>query len=169
MKFLCVECDQPMKLQDTKGPDDGSMTVIFACPECERKIAMLTNQMETQMVRSLDIKLGGGSGSAQAEPMGTIRSSLAQGDDLFMSSTHPHVKTDQQESISKCPFTGAVTDAFEASGEIVWTQQAEERLGRIPPFARSMAREGIERHAREKGYREISDAVMEEVREQFGM
>ena len=168
MKFLCVECDQPMKLQDTKGPDDGSMTVIFACPECERKIAMLTNQMETQMVRSLDIKLGGGSGSAQAEPMGTIRSSLAQGHDAFASS-HAQVETDQKESGSKCPFTGAVADAFDASGEIVWTQEAEERLGKIPQFARSMAKEGIERHAREKGYREISDAVMEEVRDQFAM
>ncbi len=168
MKFLCVECDQPMKLQDTKGPDDGSMTVIFACPECERKIAMLTNQMETQMVRSLDIKLGGGSGSAQAEPMGTIRSSLAQGHDAFASS-HAQVETDQKESGSKCPFTGAVADAFDASGEIVWTQEAEERLGKIPQFARSMAKQGIERHAREKGYREISDAVMEEVRDQFAM
>ena len=168
MKFLCVECDQPMKLQDTKGPDDGSMTVIFACPECERKIAMLTNQMETQMVRSLDIKLGGGSGSAQAEPMGPIRSSLTQGHDAFASS-HAQVETDQKESGSKCPFTGAVADAFDASGEIVWTQEAEERLGKIPQFARSMAKQGIERHAREKGYREISDAVMEEVRVQFAM
>ena len=166
MKFLCVECDQPMKLQDTKGPDDGSMTVIFACPECERQIAMLTNQMETQMVRSLDIKLGGG--SPQAEPMGTIRSSLAQGHDAF-ASPHAHVETDQKEPGSKCPFTGAVADAFEASGEIVWTQEAEERLGRIPPFARSMAKQGIERHARERGYKEISDAVMEEVRDQFAM
>jgi hypothetical protein len=157
-----------MKLQDTKGPDDGSMTVIFACPECERKIAMLTNQMETQMVRSLDIKLGGGSGSAQAEPMGIIRSSLAQGHDAFASS-HAQVETDQKESGSKCPFTGAVADAFDASGEIVWTQEAEERLGKIPQFARSMAKQGIERHAREKGYREISDAVMEEVRDQFAM
>ena len=145
MKFLCVECDQPMKLKETKGPDDGSMTVVFACPQCERQIAMLTNQMETQMVRSLDIRIGGG--STQPEPMGTIRSSLAQVDDLFMSSTHPHVKTDQQESISKCPFTGAVADAFEASSEIVWTRQAEERLSRIPPFARSMARQG-ESHMR---------------------
>ena len=53
--------------------------------------------------------------------------------------------------------------------KIVWTQEAEERLGKIPQFARSMAKQGIERHAREKGYREISDAVMEEVRDQFAM
>ncbi len=168
MKFLCVECDEPMKLKDTKGPDDGSMTVVFACPSCERQIAMLTNQMETQMVRSLDIKLGGS--PTQAEPMGTIRSSLAQErDDVFTASIHPHEETGQRGSGSKCPFTGAVADAFEASGEIVWTQEAEERLGRIPPFVRSVAKEGIERHARERGYKEISDSVMEEVRDQFGI
>lgn len=168
MKFLCVECDEPMKLKDTKGPDNGSMTVVFACPKCERQIAMLTNQMETQMVRSLDVKLGGG--STLAEPMGTLRSSLAQKrDDVFTSSIQSHEETDQKESGSKCPFTGAVADAFEASGEIVWTQEAEERLDRIPPFARSMAKQGIERHAREKGYKEINDAVMEEVRDQFAM
>ena len=168
MKFLCVECDEPMKLKYTKGPDDGSMTVVFACPKCERQIAMLTNQMETQMVRSLDIKLGGG--STQPEPMGIIRSSLAQKrDDVFTSSIHSHEETDQKVSGSKCPFSGAVADAFEASGVIVWTQEAEERLGRIPAFARSMARQGIERHARECKYNEINDAVMDEVRDQFGM
>ena len=168
MKFLCVECDEPMKLKDTKGPDDGSMTVVFGCPKCERQVAMLTNQMETQMVRSLDVKLGGG--STQAEPMGTIRSSLSQRrDDVFTTSTYSHAETGREESGSKCPFSGAVADAFEASTEIVWTQEAEERLDRIPPFARSMAKLGIERHARERGYKEISDAVMEEVRDQFSM
>ena len=168
MKFLCVECDEPMKLKDTKGPVDGSMTVVFSCPECDRKIAMLTNHMETQMVRSLDVKIGGG--SAQEEPMGAIRNSLAQKrDDVFSSSTHAHEETDNSESTSKRPFTGAVAEASEASSEIVWTRQAEERLGRIPPFARSMARQGVERHARERGYKEIDDAVMEEVRDQFGM
>ena len=167
MKFLCVECDEPMKLKDTKGPDEGSMTVVFDCPKCERQIAMLTNQMETQMVRSLDVKLGGG--SAKVEPMETIRSSLAQKrDDVPTSSIH-HDEADQIESGSKCPFSGAVADAFVASSDIVWTHEAEERLGRIPQFARSMAKQGIEQHARERGYKEISDAVMEEVRDQFAM
>ena len=120
------------------------------------------------MVRSLDVKIGGG--SAQEEPLGAIRNSLAQQrDDVFSSSTHAHEETDNSESTSKCPFTGAVAEAFEASSEIVWTRQAEERLDRIPPFARSMARQGVERHARERGYKEIDDAVMEEVRDQFGM
>ena len=34
MKFLCLDCDEPMKLHSTAGPDEGSLTVTFRCPEC---------------------------------------------------------------------------------------------------------------------------------------
>jgi len=53
MKFLCVPCDEAMKITETKGPEDGSLAVVFGCPSCRRQVAMLTNPMETQMVRSL--------------------------------------------------------------------------------------------------------------------
>lgn len=75
MKFLCVECDEAMKLQRTAGPDKGSMTVVFACPSCGRQVAMLTNAMETQMVRSLGVKIGADGGGKSA-PMETLRGSL---------------------------------------------------------------------------------------------
>jgi hypothetical protein len=75
MKFLCVPCDEPMKLRDTRGPDNGSMTLVFGCPSCGHEAAMLTNTMETQMVRSLGVKIGGR--SVPAEPMEMVRESLA--------------------------------------------------------------------------------------------
>jgi DNA-directed RNA polymerase subunit RPC12/RpoP len=59
MKFLCLDCDQPMKLHGTEGPDEGSLSITFRCPECGFRVAMLTNQFETQMVRSLGVKIGG--------------------------------------------------------------------------------------------------------------
>jgi len=34
MKFLCIECDEAMKLTETRGSEDGSMTVIFGCSSC---------------------------------------------------------------------------------------------------------------------------------------
>ena len=34
MKFLCVNCDVAMSLVETRGPDRGSMTVVFGCPAC---------------------------------------------------------------------------------------------------------------------------------------
>ena len=53
MKFLCVPCDSPMKLQTVVPPDRGSLSVVYSCPECGYEIAMLTNAYETQVVQSL--------------------------------------------------------------------------------------------------------------------
>ena len=32
MKFLCVSCNTQMKLEETTGPVEGSLSVSFACP-----------------------------------------------------------------------------------------------------------------------------------------
>ena len=48
MKFLCLDCDEAMKLHSTAGPDEGSLTVTFRCPQCGFRVAMLTNPFETQ-------------------------------------------------------------------------------------------------------------------------
>lgn len=58
MKFLCLDCDEAMKLHSTTGPDEGSLTVTFRCPECGFRVAMLTNPFETQLVQSLGVKIG---------------------------------------------------------------------------------------------------------------
>src|SRR5215510_15991231 len=75
MKFLCLDCDEPMRLHSTTGPDEGSLTVTFRCRECVFRVAMLTNPFETQMVRSLGVKVGGASGPAP--PFQHITSSMA--------------------------------------------------------------------------------------------
>ena len=59
MKFLCIACDQAMRLSEAAGPDAGSLTVTFACPTCGHRVAMLTNPWETQLVRTLGVKVGG--------------------------------------------------------------------------------------------------------------
>ena len=43
MKFLCVPCDSPMKLQAVGPPEGGSLSVVYSCPECGYEMAMLTN------------------------------------------------------------------------------------------------------------------------------
>ena len=58
MKFLCVPCDSPMKLQSVGPPDRGSLSVVYACPECGYEMAMLTNAYETQVVQSLGVRIG---------------------------------------------------------------------------------------------------------------
>ncbi|MDX1548427.1 MAG: PCP reductase family protein [Rhodothermales bacterium] len=173
MRFLCVECDEAMNLTGTRGPDAGAMTVLFGCPGCGRAVAMLTNPMETQMVRALGVKIGGR--TVPAEPMETLRSALA------------HPRADAVEAAAEaepaaapkaakpsggtCPFTGMVEEAVAAQQPAAprWTPEAEARLGRIPPYARPMVQKGIEDYAREQGVAEIDDAVMDAVRSRFGM
>ena len=45
MKFLCVPCDSPMKLQTVGPPERGSLSVVYSCPECGYEMAMLTNRV----------------------------------------------------------------------------------------------------------------------------
>src|SRR5438477_632175 len=58
MKFLCVPCDTPMKLQTVAPPEGGSLSVVYSCPECGYEMAMLTNPYETQLVQSLGVRIG---------------------------------------------------------------------------------------------------------------
>lgn len=169
MKFLCVACDEPMALKETRGPDEGSMSIIYSCPSCGRDIAMLTNAMETQMVRSLGVKIGGR--AVPPEPMEMLRSSLAEQRPAATAPT-PAPTTDNKPSGSKCPFTGVVAEAFaeqEQTAGPVWTEEAAARIERVPSFIRSMIKKGVEDYAREGGHTEITAAIMDEVKGRMGM
>ncbi len=144
MKFLCVPCDEAMTLAGTEGPVEGSLTVIFACPRCPNKVAMLTNPLETRLVRALDVKVGG-PGSPPA-PLQFVRSTLAR----------------KREGLEMD--AGAGADAG-----LTWSPEAEQRLERIPSLVRPMVRQGIERFARQHGYWQISEQVMDEARQAIGM
>jgi DNA-directed RNA polymerase subunit RPC12/RpoP len=142
MKFLCVRCDEPMKLQSAGPPEDGSINALFTCPSCSYQIAMLTNPHETQLVQSLGVKIGPGEAAegmaARAEAGG-------------------------------CPFSGMIAEMESRDGEISWTDEALARLERIPDFVRPMAKQGIEHYAKTNGHALIDDALMEEARGRFGM
>jgi hypothetical protein len=47
-----------MKLQTVAPPDGGSLSIVYACPECGYEMAMLTNAYETQVVQSLGVRIG---------------------------------------------------------------------------------------------------------------
>lgn len=65
MKFLCVECDEQMAFGERQLPGDGTLAATFKCPKCGRIVAMLTNPMETQLVSSLGVEIGGRTVPAQ--------------------------------------------------------------------------------------------------------
>jgi hypothetical protein len=147
MKFLCVPCDQPMKIMTVTPPDRGSIAVTYGCPACGYEMAMLTNPFETQLVSSLGIKVGpatNGEAAAGAASTG-----------------------------SKCPFAGMVAGASETQAEeaarVRWTAEAEARMESVPAFVRPMAKTGIEKFAEESGYALIDDKVLDEARTRFGM
>ena len=151
MKFLCIDCDEPMKITSAGPPTEGSITAVFACPSCSHQIAMLTNPYETQMVQSLGVKIGPQDQAAGAEAGGSAEAGAA-------------------ETASGCPFSGMLGE-MEArkDEEIGWTAEALARLENIPEFVRPMAKQGVEHFARTQGHEVIDDAVMEEARGQFGM
>jgi hypothetical protein len=166
MKFLCVTCDEPMKLTRTAPPDAaGSLNVLFTCPACERQIAMLTNAFETDMVSSLGVRIGPAAAAAEggapalpgAGPPAATAAASTAGD---------------RAAAGGCPFTGVVREMEQAARQPagpVWTAAALSRLDNIPDFVRPMAKQGIEHYASSNGYPEIDERVLEEARERFGM
>ncbi len=56
----------------------------------------------------------------------------------------------------------------ENSVTIEWTAEAEERLERIPPFVRKMARRAIEERARQQGLREVTAEIVLSMSKRMG-
>lgn len=146
MKFLCVPCDSPMKLQTVGPPERGSLSVVYSCPECGYEMAMLTNAYETQVVQSLGVRIGPATDAAATTTSGS------------------------------CPFPSMIPSTEGTSevraGEpmpVRWTAAAEARLANIPAFVRPMARTGIEGFARERGAREVDEKILDAAKDFFGM
>ena len=147
MKFLCIPCDSPMKLQAVGPPEGGSLAVVYSCPECGYEMAMLTNAYETQVVQSLGVKIGPQAAAGAASTTG-----------------------------GSCPFTAMIPGNGEVqpgkAGEpapVRWTAAAEARLKNIPEFVRPMAKTGIETFARERGALEVDEKILDAAKDFFGM
>lgn len=108
-----------------------------------------------------------------AEPMEMLTSSLTESvEPVQRPAENGHASADvPAKGASKCPFTGMVNEAMSShsSSTIQWSDEAEERIARIPSFVQAMVRKSIEDHAREKGYSVIDAGVMNEVKGMFGM
>jgi len=161
MKFVCTECDEPMKFDQNGGLDeDGSMAATFRCPSCEWGVTLLINPQETQKVRSLGVKIGGA--TVPSQPMEMLQTHLAKPSEAMAEVS--------SASGCSCPFSALVQDTFNTTpSNLRWSVEAEQRLERAPSFVRPMVRRGIEEFAREQGYAEITAQVMDEARTRMGM
>ncbi|MGQ0560589.1 MAG: universal stress protein [Gemmatimonadota bacterium] len=65
--------------------------------------------------------------------------------------------------VAKCPYTGhAQTRERTAADAIVWTEEAFDRLQAVPLIARPLARNTVEKFAREHGVWRVTTRVMDE-------
>lgn len=146
MKFLCVECDQQMAFGERQLPGDGTLAATFKCPSCGRVVALLTNPMETQLVSSLGVEIGGR--TVPAQPLETVRKMVSTGrDDAFVEE-------------SREPGAGSRT---------TWSAGALERLDRVPNFVRGMVKRIYADYAKERGIAEITPTVMDTARSELGL
>ena len=160
MKFLCVECDRQMIFEQRQLPGDGTLAAAFRCPECERIVAMLTNPMETQLVSSLGIKIGGR--EVPGQPLELVRSNVEGGrEDAFDDEPDISPATRPDEP----PAPGAAT----AGASVVWSLAAVERLEGVPRFVRGMVKRIYTDYAKENGISEITPAVMDRARSDLGL
>jgi hypothetical protein len=144
MKFLCVPCDSPMKLQSVGPPERGSLSVVYSCPECGYEMAMLTNAYETQVVQSLGVRIGPAEASAKADGKCPFTAMIPATD-------------------------GARPTQPDEPAHVRWTPGAEARLANIPEFVRPMARTGIEKFALDRGVNEVDETILDAARDFFGM
>ena len=103
---------------------------------------MLANPMETQLVSTLGVEIGGR--TLDEQPLEFTRTALAGRDDAF------------------------VEDAPRAARP-TWSVDAEERLGRVPSFVRGMVKKIYSDYARERAIAEITPAMMDRAREELGL
>ena len=174
MKFLCVPCDSPMKLQSVGPPERGSLSVVYSCPECGYEMAMLTNAYETQVVQSLGVRIGPADASAEAEGKCPFSAMIPS---TPLEGSRDLASANERERVSHANGSGPWAPESERAGGsggakppgLSWTAAAEARLANIPEFVRPMARTGIERFARERGALEVDEQILDAARDFFGM
>lgn len=175
MKFLCIDCDQVMDFAERAIPGDGTMAAVFTCARCSREIAMLANPMETQLVSSLGVKVGGR--EVPEQPMELTRSSVADGgDDAFRDADTgppdgPTIRADEPHAAMEAgggdqPHTPG---ASHGTRRVTWSQDAQERLEQVPAFVRGMVKRIYTDYARERGIDAITPAVMDRARSDLGL
>ncbi len=173
MKFLCVECDERMEFADREVPGDGTLAAVFECPSCGRATGLLTNPMETQLVSSLGVKIGGR--TVDSRPMESTRTGVATGrDDAFDDDPPPDPAEASSDPAGdgtgggsgSAPTGGSTPDR---SGSVEWTPEAVDRLQRVPSFVRGMVRRIYTDWAKEREIREITPEIMDRARSDLGL
>jgi len=115
-------------------------------------MAMLTNPMETQLVSSLGVVIGGR--TVPEQPLEQTRSAIEQ---------------PKQDAFAE-PEPPSLAPAGHAQGfSVTWSEGATERLGRVPSFVRGMVKRIYTDYAQERQIEVITVAVMDTARSDLGL
>jgi predicted RNA-binding Zn-ribbon protein involved in translation (DUF1610 family) len=132
VKFLCVECDAQMSFGERRLPGDGTLAATFQCPSCGRVVAMLTNPMETQLVASLGVEIGGR--TVPAQPFEMINTMMTAGPPDGPAAG-PAWSSDAQERLSRVP------NFVRGMVKKIYADYAKERgISEITPAVMDVAR-----------------------------
>lgn len=134
-----------MTFEERQQPGDGTFTASFTCPRCGRRVAMLANPMETQLVSTLGVEIGGR--TLDEQPLEFTRAAVVASDEAFVEDAPP---------ASRGPRPS-------------WSAEAEDRLARVPSFVRGMVKKIYSDYARERSIREITPDVMDRARAELGL
>jgi hypothetical protein len=108
---------------------------------------MLANPMETQLVSTLGVEIGGR--TLDEQPLEFTRSNVDGRDDAFVDD--------------------APRAALRSSSRPSWSADAEARLAKVPSFVRGMVKKIYSDYARDRAIEEITPAVMDRAREELGL
>ena len=142
MKFLCIDCDAQMTFEERQEPGDGTFAASFECPTCHRRVALLANPMESQLVGALGVKIGGR--TLDQQPFETVRSTIVGRDD-------------------------ALQDVEPRGPRPRWSAESRERLERVPSFVRGMVMRIYGDWAHERGITDITPEIMDRARTELGL
>jgi hypothetical protein len=168
VKFLCLGCDEVMAFSERQLPGDGTLAAVFTCPGCGREMAMLTNPMETQLVSSLGVEIGGR--TVPRQPMEHTRTRLEGGrvDAFVDESPPPPADTEPpvpREGARKEP----APEEASSPSRVEWSAEAQQRLQRVPSFVRGMVKRIYADYAGERAIRIITPDVMDQARTDLGL
>ena len=150
MKFLCIACDTVMDFAERQIPGDGTLAAVFECGSCDREVAMLTNPMETQLVSSMGVKIGGR--EVPAQPMELARTSMEGGsEDVFDPTDEP------------------LQDPTAHPMRVTWTSEAVGLLDNVPSFVRGMVKRIYTDWAQQNGVNEMNPQIMDRARTELGL
>src|SRR5256885_9472737 len=124
-----------MAFDDRQQPGDGTFTASFGCRTCGRRVAMLANPMETQLVSTLGVEIGGR--TLDEQPLEFTRNAVAGREDAFTEDAPPSTRAPRP----------------------MWSSDAEDRLSKVPGFVRGMVKKIYSDYARERAIAEITPAI----------